>query len=490
MTAPTPLRSPDKPLGGGRIIVLAVAAVVALLGLMATAAGATLVWAHTTQRDDAGYYTAPTERFTTQTYALTSRVDLGDTPGQRDWTIEHPVGTVRLDASTTGTTPLFVGIGPTAAVNQWLTNVTHERVTGANFGPFRPETTVTAGTATPAMPATQTFWVASDSGVGRVTLTWPSAQGDWTIVVANTNATPGLTADVTLAAKTNVLLPIGLGILAGALVLTMLAGLGVFAALRHRATAADPVAMHARPGSYPVRLNGTLDEPLSRWLWLVKWFLLIPHYVVLALLWLAVTVTTVVAGVAILFTGRYPRSIFDFNVGVFRWSWRVSFYATSAFATDRYPPFTLRRDPTYPADLAIDYPEHLSRWRVLVKWWFMAIPHLLIVSVFTGGWGLGLNGTWRIVTSGGLIGLLALIGAALLAIRGHYPDGIFGTLMGFNRWCYRVLAYVALMTDEYPPFRLDSGGIDPGSALPPPPPPQQAPPVLPAPPRDLVDTSH
>src|SRR5256886_17470266 len=73
---------------------------------------------------------------------------------------------------------------------------------------------------------------------------------------------------------------------------------------------------------YPVRVDGTLDRHLSRWLWLVKWFLAIPHYVVLVFLWLAFAVLSVVAFFAILFTAQYSRAIFDYNVGVLRWTWR------------------------------------------------------------------------------------------------------------------------------------------------------------------------
>jgi hypothetical protein len=457
-------------MSAGRIVLVVFGALAAVGALLFSVGGGVLLWAHATQRDAEGFYTTSTEQFSTPTFALTSRIDLGRAPGEHDWTIDHPVGTVRIRATSTGDSPLFVGIGPQSAVDTWLAGVAHERVTGANFGPFHSEQAAVAGNRTPALPLEQTFWAASASGRGEQTLRWASESGQWSIVVMNADARQGVTADVNVGAKTGILLPIGIGFAAFAFVLFAGAAAMLFFGLRHQTSAAATTAPASvgAPGSYPARLSGHLDPNVSRWLWLVKWVLVIPHVVVLAFLWIAVVCLTVVAGFAILFTGRYPRSIFDFNVGVMRWTWRVSFYGLSALATDQYPPFTLRDVPEYPATFSVDYPEHLSRGLVLVKWWLLAIPHYLIVAVLAGGWGIGWTGGARLAGGGGLIAILAVIAAVVLLVRGRYPDSIFDFVMGLNRWCYRVLAYVALMRDEYPPFRFDGGGLDPGTMPAPP----------------------
>jgi hypothetical protein len=231
-------------------------------------------------------------------------------------------------------------------------------------------------------------------------------------------------------------------------------------------TALPPPTAPHQP--YPVHVDAT-DRPaaVSRWLWLVKWLLAIPHYIVLAFLWAAFVVLSLVALVAILVTGRYPRAIFDFNVGVLRWSWRVAYYSYGALATDQYPPFTLSEVPEYPAHLQVDYPEHLSRGLVLVKWWLLAIPHYIVVSLFLG------SGTWvawrgdetQLLWGSGLVGILVLVAAVVLAFTGSYPRSVYDLLLGLNRWVLRVAAYVGLMTDRYPPFRLDQGPHEPEAGL-------------------------
>lgn len=220
--------------------------------------------------------------------------------------------------------------------------------------------------------------------------------------------------------------------------------------------------------TYPVRVEASLDPHISRWLWLVKWLLAIPHYIVLSLLWVAFFATSVVAFFAIAFTGRYPPSLFEFNVGVLRWTWRVHYYTFGALATDQYPPFTLAEVPDYPAHLEISYPERLSRGLVWVKWWLLAIPHYLVVGIFLGGgtWAAMRFGNWNLNwLPGGLVGVLVLVAAVVLLFTGRYPKQIFDLVLGLNRWALRVAAYAGLMTDDYPPFRLDMGGHEPTGTL-------------------------
>lgn len=163
---------------------------------------------------------------------------------------------------------------------------------------------------------------------------------------------------------------------------------------------------------------------------MVKWLLVIPHVICLAILWAAFVVLTAIAFVAVLFTGRYPRPIFGFNVGVLRWTWRVAFYGPT-YATDRYPPFALDDVPHYPARLHIAYPTGQRKGLTLIGSWLAGIPLYLFAVVLAIGSAFG------------------------------WPGAAWNAVMGINRWLIGVIAYAALLTDEYPRFRLDAGDFEP-----------------------------
>lgn len=212
--------------------------------------------------------------------------------------------------------------------------------------------------------------------------------------------------------------------------------------------------------SLAVHVRARPDEHPSRWLWLVKWLLLVPHYVVLAFLTVAFVVLTVVAYAAVLITGRYPESIFHFNVGVLRSGWRVNYYGYHALGTDRYPPFTLAEVPDYPAGLTIDGPPRPRRWLPLVAW-LLAVPHAVILGALYGAvtWdGTDHTGDTTTVTAPSVVAAAVLVVGIALLFTGRRPAGLHDLLVGVGRWLLRTLAYVALLTDRYPPFRLDQGG--------------------------------
>ena len=459
---------------GGKIALLVVGAVVGLVAIGLVVGGAGLLYVHGTQRDDAGYYRTDTKPLSTSTYALTSEhIDLG-AQGDEDWAPLDNIGTVELRAARADGGDVFVGIADAVDVDRFLARSAHAEVEEISYDPYRPSYSVRGGESAPGAPGAQTFWVAAASGPEGQSLKWEIESGDWAVVVMNADGSRGVVVDASVGVKTGVLLPIGIGLLAagmaaaGLAVLMMILGARSSASGETAGGASVPAAVSAA-GSYPARLEGRLDAGLSRGLWLVKWFLAIPHVIVLSFLWAALMFTTFAAGVAILFTGRYPRTLFDFAVGVMRWTWRVTFYAFT-LGTDRYPPFSLVPDPSYPADFSVDYPESLSRGLVLVKWWLLAIPHYVIVGVFGSGlwwswsFGRGDDGGGGVIGAG-LIGLLVLVAAVILLFTGRYPQPLFDFVMGMQRWTYRVFAYAGLLRDEYPPFRLDTGGSDPGTVV-------------------------
>ena len=189
-----------------------------LLALIAFAllmAGVMVVLAHVTARDSAGFYTSPTERFTTQTYALTSEgMQIGDIRGEgADWTLDALDATVRVRATTVDGDPVFIGIAREQDVDRYLRTSAHEEISDVHGGPFSYDSVRRAGRAAPASPATATFWAASASGPDTQAVTWTPDVGRWAVVVMNADRSPGVAADISLGAKSGAVLPVGFGLL-------------------------------------------------------------------------------------------------------------------------------------------------------------------------------------------------------------------------------------------------------------------------------------
>jgi hypothetical protein len=438
-----------------RVAALVAGALLAVLALGVLAAGAALVVAHTTQRTD-GWYTTGTDLVRSDGHAVTSEeIHLRAGPGEREWVRWHDWATARVRARAVGEGAVFLGIGRADDVAGYLEGVAHDTI--VDVGHWADDVTyrTVEGDLAPGPPGEQAFWEATATGTGQQELRWEPQPGDWTVVLMRADGGPGVEALASAGLRTDIVLPIGLGLLAAAVLLGGVAALllahGARPAVAGAAGAADgPVPT----GALPVVVEASLDEPLSRWLWLVKWLLALPHLLVLAVLWPVFVVLTAVAGVAILLTGRYPRSLFELNVGIMRWTWRVTAYAF-ALTTDRYPPFSLAAAADHPAQLHVEHPERLSRGLVLVKWWLLALPHYLVLALIVGWVWDGGPAPW------GVAGLLAIVAGVVLLATGRYPAPVFDVVVGLHRWVWRVVAYAALMRDEYPPFRLDSGGAEP-----------------------------
>jgi roadblock/LC7 domain-containing protein len=191
--------------------------------------------------------------------------------------------------------------------------------------------------------------------------------------------------------------------------------------------------------SGPVQLTFEGSLEVARWRPLVNWLLAIPQFVVAYALQIVQRVLTVVAFFTILFTKKIPEPVFGFIVMTHRYTWRVTSYFL--WMRESYPPFEFGATPddpgTDPAMLTILPQAEYHRWLPLVKW-FLAIPHYIaLVFLFIGGFFVSIYGFFAVL------------------FTGRWPEGARNFLVGTTRWSTRVLAYVGLLTDVYPPFSLN-----------------------------------
>jgi hypothetical protein len=494
-----------------QVVALVIACLLLLPGLGMLVGGGAVSVLELAARDDGGWHSRSIDALASDGVAVTSEgalVHIEGAPAQlRDFDLQFRLSVTPTDS----VNPVFVGIAPTADLVQYLQGAGYEVV--SRVGPTGAVTSRTVlGSGSVPPPTDQDFWVAQASGPGTQELTWTPSSGEWSMAILNASGASGVSVSAVAGVRSGWLLPVGIGLLVGGLVVTALATVLFIMALRGRegahvygqqgygqpgqpasgqpgqpeyehtafAQAAGPPGAYPQPvpgqppGVYagapwravptqerPVVLEARIAPNLSRGLWLVKWFLAIPHFLVLAALWFVFAVATIGAWFAILFTGRYPLSIFDFNVGVLRWSWRVMHYCgTGGLGTDRYPPFSLDPQPGDDARLDIAYPDHLSRGLIFVKW-LLLVPHWIIVALIVGNQSHYDENGVQVGGWPGVLGILVFVAGLALLFGGSLPKGIFDVVVGLNRWVYRVIAYGALMTDVYPPFRYDGGGEEP-----------------------------
>ena len=183
---------------------------------------------------------------------------------------------------------------------------------------------------------------------------------------------------------------------------------------------------------YPAAFELRYPDEMNRWLPLVKWLLIIPHFFVLFFVAIGAFFVGVYAFFAVLITGRFPRGAFDYLVGTFRWAYRVVAYFH--LMTDAYPPFSMADDPSYPLRLEVEYPEHMDRWRPLVQW-LLAIPYLIIASVLY----------W-------LTGILTFVAFFTILFTKKIPREMFELMLPGLAWNLRGNAYAYFLTHRYPPF--------------------------------------
>jgi hypothetical protein len=244
MPATTP-----QPHGAARTASVIVGAIVGFIAIGLLIAGGVVLWANS-KKDHDGYISTHTERFSSNAYAIaTDNLDAKiDAP---DWVVnpDH-YGKLRLKVAPRNGKPVFVGVAPTRAVEDYLARTAHETVTDIDYNPFHASYDYDAGTHRPGLPADQGIWVASAHGAGKQTLTWSVRRGSWSIVVMNADGSAGVDAGVSAGARLPFLVWVGWGAVGGGLLLLVVAGGLMFVGLRARRPAASAAApLDPRPAA-------------------------------------------------------------------------------------------------------------------------------------------------------------------------------------------------------------------------------------------------
>lgn len=193
------------------------------------------------------------------------------------------------------------------------------------------------------------------------------------------------------------------------------------------------VAYAADRAPHPVEFDIAYPERLSRWRIFIKWLFAIPQLIVVYLLTIVAEILTFLAWFAVLITGRYPKSFFEFTSGALRWQANV--YAYLWLLRDEYPPFSWEPGE-YPLTLTIPPAERQSRFRLFIRI-FAVVPNLIALEfVLFAAFFTTFIAWWAIL------------------FTARYPRALFRFAVGALRWHERMMAYLLLLRDEYPPYSV------------------------------------
>jgi hypothetical protein len=184
----------------------------------------------------------------------------------------------------------------------------------------------------------------------------------------------------------------------------------------------------------PLRLDVDYQERYRRWLPLVRLLLLVPQSIALLFVEIGAAFGWLLAALAVIATGRYPRGLFEYMTGVGRWQLRYAGYLY--MLTDAYPPFALYDQPAYPVRVALEYPPggRIARWRPLVAWLLVVPQALELLVLYTGMF------------------LLQLVALVSIVLTGTLPRPAFDMTVRILRFHGRVIAYAFFLTERYPGF--------------------------------------
>jgi hypothetical protein len=207
----------------GKIISLVAGILLVLIALGLVVPGAVLLGVYGSQKGSDGFFETSTRTMSTTGYALVTpdaEVNMGPLVG--DWAPTGDRAALRLRATSNLEGSAFIGIGPSAEVSQYLAGVDYDEVTDLGWMWEEVKYRHLDGGAPAAPPGEQDFWVASEEGTGELTLDWDIQSGNWTAVVMNADASAPVNAGVSLGARFDILLPIGIGMTVAGVVLLIL----------------------------------------------------------------------------------------------------------------------------------------------------------------------------------------------------------------------------------------------------------------------------